>query len=84
MSCVSTRKEDRKDDKMGSISASQTLEAKNSPGEFVKTDFWAPLTESLIQKVWWDLRICISLKFPGNADSTAGNHTSSSKGLKDG
>lgn len=35
---------------MGSISASQTLEAKNPPGEFVKTDSWAPLTESLIQK----------------------------------
>lgn len=52
MSCAPVRQEERKGDKMGSISASQTLEAKNSPGELVKTDSWAAFTENLIQKVW--------------------------------
>lgn len=55
---------------MGSISASQTLEAKNSPKEFMETDPWAAVTESLIHKVYWGLRICISIKFLGNANST--------------
>lgn len=49
ISCVSVRQEDRREDKIGSVGASQTLGAGNSPGELVKT---APLTENLIQNVW--------------------------------
>lgn len=48
--------------------------ASESPGGFVKTDFWVPPGVSNLRVLGWGWRICIFEKFLGDADSAALNN----------
>lgn len=48
---------------------SQTQGASESSGGLVKTDYYGPALEFLIQQVWQGLKLCISNKLPSDMDA---------------